>query len=661
MPWEVWYILLCLLALPLGRLFMREGIFGPILVGISIMAIPTATVANFDALLASELLRFSPWILPLSAVLLSLVLYGRPTSFGVKRDAISVIVFIAVFWIVLQVLDQTQYVLSNQSDQTQFHYNSHDGYYAAVPFELLRADYASRLRTANLYPIEWQTYYFLGGAVAANFMQWLKQPDLIDFFNTRLVLAALGYFAIFEAIILCWLTRTQHSSEPSSFYSIRSTIAQPAIQIAFVTFLLVWWYAPNFLWNMSSSGGVAMIAGFLFFYFRLLDRLKYSYLWLAIAAVAALRNAPAIALAFPFLVYWDFKTELHSLWMSRERLGTSNVKTAVSQIIRTIWPASFILSIGLIYCFATLGYNQSPLFELPSISFSTGWWSTVPIFFALEEFLSGLSTNYASSFSRYQNFGTVGPLAPLCLFVLFFAHAYVPQLTPNSGKISKVRKRVGLGTGILVVICVILAQFDSKASSEAAKLFYLLLIVVLPMYLFNVMLPKQHGRALLALACAHFLISTLTDSSVGVTAYYLIHFCYLAAVVWLWTAEISKLRLVTLIGILGIAIFSGGPWFNIGDLHQRQTKIASEYDIVLDLQEAKTVLASNSDSDEVYCGTKQFLKDDAIASYFGVRRGWDSQIARDTVNEVMTLRLSQVVASSEANAQFSNIESDFCK
>lgn len=661
-PWEIYFVIVCLLALPVGRVFLNNGVFGPVLVGLIVVAIPTATVANFDAKLASYLLELSLWSIPLVACVTLLLKYGIPNTSSIITYAISIGLFTGLILITLNVYDQTQYVLSKQNEVL---YNSHDGYYAAVPLELLRADYGSRLRVANIYPVEWKTYYFLGGSISANLLKGLTQPNLIDFFNSKLLIALLGYLSIVEAIALSAYHRYKWQSGSPVLRNITEIIRQYVLPIAFVTFMLSWWYGQNFQWNNSTSGGIAMIAGFLFLYFRLNNNLRDSYLWLAIAAVGALRNAPAIAIALPFLVYWDFKTNPEKTLSTKIHNLNPLCKFSFLNTFYVLWPAVLMFVLGFVYCVATLGYSQEALFNLPTINFNYGWWYLVPTFLAFLESISWLISSYPSPFSRYHNNNSVGIFSVLGLFLLFVAPAVQKTLLVVNSKQLRIIKSIALFLIAAFIAILAVMQFGSSSAAKSIFTFLkiaapLLLIVVIPTCLFYFTLPQRDGKALLALTGAHFFIFTVTNNNVGVTAYCLVYYCYLAALVWLWTSRTSTKKLVTLLSVVGIALLNNGPWFDIGDLYQKQNLIASEYDFRLDLVDAQAVLNAHMDPNGVFCGTGEFLKDDAIASYFGVRRGWDSQIARDNVKAVISMRHSQVASSQEQLAAFSRAESNFC-
>lgn len=660
--WEIQFVTVCILSWPVGRVFLNQGIFGPVLVGLIIIGIPTATVANFDAKLSSELLAISIWLMPILACFLLLLKQSPLHRSDLIASAALTVIFISVVLLALCAFDQTQYVMSERKELL---YNSHDGYYAAVPFELIRADYGSRLRVANLYPVEWKTYYFLSGSIAATILKWIDHPTLIDFYNSKLLITLLSYFSIIESIIICNIKNYNYQLNHIFLNKNVFKISIFIIPISFVTFMLCWWYGESFQWNMNTSGGISITAGFLFFYFRLNSFQRESYLWLAIAAVAGFRNAPAIAMAFPFLVYWDFSACLKKILKFKLKLwGTSFLK-----ILHVLWPTMGILLLGLIYALATVGHGQDSLFNLPNARFKLSLWYLSPICSAILESLSGFISKVPSLSTRFHSLAPVGIFSAFGLFLLFSFQAFLKRSNNDNGNQFKTMKYILFGVLSIVIVAALLNQADSASEVKPLKLLWeilkdlvaLLLIIVLPMHLFNIMLPERHSKVLLAIAVAHFIIFTITKNDIGVPAYQLVYYCYLAALVWMWTSSLSKQKLLTLFSIIVLAVMGGGPWFNIGDVYNKQNSIASKYDLKLELNEAKDDLIANTDLDGVFCGTGQFLRDDAIATYFGVRRGWDSHIALENTREIISLRMSQVTASPESRAAFIKPESDYCK
>ena len=660
--WEIHFVIVCLLAWPVGRVFLSQGIFGPVLVGLIVIAIPTATVANFNAKLSSELLALSAWLTPLFACFLLLLKHGIPKSTNFITSAALTSVFTTSVFLALYIFDQTQYVMPGPNELL---YNSHDGYFAAVPFELLRAEYGSRLRVANLYPVEWKTYYFLGGSIAANFLKGVEQLTLIHFYNSKLLIAVLCYFSIIESIIIC--ANKNHNQYNYQFHFCNKflKLSHFLTPLAFVTFLLLWWYGESFFWNMNTSGGLAITAGFLFFYFRLNNLLRESYLWLAIAAVAGFRNAPPIAMAFPFLLYLDFWPDLKKILSFKKQ----HWKKSFLNISSLVWPATSILFFGLIYCFATLGSSQDSPFNLPNLRFKLSWWYLSPICSAFLEVLSGFISKVPAIGSRFHGAEPVGILSVLALFILFFAQAFLNKSKTNSGKQLRIMKPIIFSMLAIGIAGALLNQVGSNSPIKPEKfvwevikdLIALMLILILPMHLFNLMLPERDSKVLIAITIAHLMIFAVTINNVGVAAYQFIYYCYLAALVWMWTSALTKKTLLLLSSVVVLAIIGGGPWFNIGDIYKKQSVIDPEYVIKLQLVEAKGDLIENTNSNGIFCGTGQYLKDDATASYFGVRRGWNSKIALENRHEIISLRMSEVTSSHKSRAAFSSPESDYCK
>ena len=59
--------------------------------------------------------------------------------------------------------------------------NSHQAYYAGVPLEILQADYSSRLRILDNYPLEYPRFHFFHGAGVANLLPFVNHPNFFDY------------------------------------------------------------------------------------------------------------------------------------------------------------------------------------------------------------------------------------------------------------------------------------------------------------------------------------------------------------------------------------------------------------------------------------------------------------------------------------------------
>ena len=59
--------------------------------------------------------------------------------------------------------------------------NSHQAYYAGVPLEILQADYSSRLRILDNYPLEYPRFHFFHGSSVANLLPLVDKPNFFDY------------------------------------------------------------------------------------------------------------------------------------------------------------------------------------------------------------------------------------------------------------------------------------------------------------------------------------------------------------------------------------------------------------------------------------------------------------------------------------------------
>ena len=69
--------------------------------------------------------------------------------------------------------------------------NAHWAYFSSIPFEILDANYNSRLRIFDNYPEVWERYHFFQGSIHANLLQLIPHPNYSDYSLSKLFILTL--------------------------------------------------------------------------------------------------------------------------------------------------------------------------------------------------------------------------------------------------------------------------------------------------------------------------------------------------------------------------------------------------------------------------------------------------------------------------------------
>ena len=133
----------------------------------------------------------------------------------------------------------------------KFFYDGHDPYLFGIPFEISKADYFSRLRVFDNYPLVWSKYHFFHGSVQSIFLIFLTKNIFIYKF--------LKVYFVFLFLM-----------------ALKENTSKRLFLVALFTFLTI--FAPSFTWLSGSNGLLSLFLFLSFFYYFINNQKKLAIL-----------------------------------------------------------------------------------------------------------------------------------------------------------------------------------------------------------------------------------------------------------------------------------------------------------------------------------------------------------------------------------------------
>jgi hypothetical protein len=167
-----------------GRLFFPGyKFFIQAFVGSSFSAAITASLCTFNAVGA----RYFVYLNLLSIALLNLYQFRKIftdkngylylISNRFKSHFQSLLLFLlSICFLIFNLIQQ----FTSTADDT-ITVNAHQSYFGGVPLEILQADYSSRLRILDNYPLEYPRFHFFRGAGVANLLPFINHPSYFEY------------------------------------------------------------------------------------------------------------------------------------------------------------------------------------------------------------------------------------------------------------------------------------------------------------------------------------------------------------------------------------------------------------------------------------------------------------------------------------------------
>ena len=171
--------------------------------------------------------------------------------------------------------------------------NGHWAYFASIPFEILDADYNSRLRIFDNYPEVWGKYHFFQGTIHANLLQLIPHPNYSDYSLSKLFILTL-----FGVLGVKWLLSFKGSRNRNLF----------CILIVFV--LLLTTFRANLFWAIFSNNLIPSCCLIISLHFFRQRQYREAVVYSLIAATSVSRLIVPVLFTISILLFRFYKSQL---------------------------------------------------------------------------------------------------------------------------------------------------------------------------------------------------------------------------------------------------------------------------------------------------------------------------------------------------------------
>lgn len=188
----------CLLAVlvccGIGAIFVRgesNRIALRAVMGLSLVSVLVLFAASYCAAIARYIIYGG---IAVSFVLVCRMLYVvRPSTKSIVRAILPSSIVYACFvslWL--------SYIFAHEGTVD---YNSHMIYCSAIPEEIFKADYSSRIRIVDVYPCEWSVYHLFNGCSTAIPLAVFPLKNIVTFNLAKFAVIAVMIGAIYESLV----------------------------------------------------------------------------------------------------------------------------------------------------------------------------------------------------------------------------------------------------------------------------------------------------------------------------------------------------------------------------------------------------------------------------------------------------------------------------
>jgi hypothetical protein len=293
---------------PFGRLLKVRGLFQESLVGISLVGLVVASLANFSA----GLIR--PFVLAMIIVGLTL------TIKDFRKNRLHIWLYLLLILAGASLLIVNNPIKLFISDNSVL-FNSHYAYYANQATEMLTADYYSRLKVAEFMPYAWSRYHFFNASAQAAVQGFVPYPNLLSYFSAQIIITIVSLLAVLEAF----------------FGEFKFNLKTSLLSIAFIVigFTL---FSNSVAWNLITTGNLTVASTILIFLAIYKKDISSYLVYAVIFGASAFRLLPLSLIAFALLAIYLFRKKQLSLksigeniyfWLTYVFFALYNVLTLV--------------------------------------------------------------------------------------------------------------------------------------------------------------------------------------------------------------------------------------------------------------------------------------------------------------------------------------------
>ena len=266
----------------LGRRLGFPELIAGTLVGVCASALAVASLANVSAGLIHGYVLFSTAFFGVLTV--KDLIGSSPVHRGNAMPTIALLVTGLALFVLLN--PGVRHLFTDTSGHRILRYNNHYPYFASQTIEMLRANYFSRLRFEDLYPLEWARYHFFNTATIALAEGLVPGPNLFSYFIVKAFFAVLVLLAFLE----CQWT--------FSGFSLRTAAgALLGLIFGWVVFFDV------VSWNLSTSGAFSVYGAVLLVFALFYRQPERAFAYLLILTASAIRFLPIGGVALAALLF----------------------------------------------------------------------------------------------------------------------------------------------------------------------------------------------------------------------------------------------------------------------------------------------------------------------------------------------------------------------
>jgi hypothetical protein len=269
----------------LGRLFVSGCFYLRCLTGICINALViTILMSNWAGLskYCGLILSFAPLLFYLYKNYTILIKTKKNIYINFAKNIIA--------WYIFYIALVGLYICSISTELNT--YNGHQNYFSGISLEALRADYYSRLKIFDNYPVVWSRYHFFNGAITTIPQLLLEKTNILTFW-----LAKCGVISIFISALIS--------------LNLRSKINLQLIFSILISIVYLYTMLPRQMsWSLFTNAYSSAILLLISFTFLRLKNYKYAILFILIFTNSTSRSfVPGCVIAITILLL-NVRTDL---------------------------------------------------------------------------------------------------------------------------------------------------------------------------------------------------------------------------------------------------------------------------------------------------------------------------------------------------------------
>lgn len=445
----------------LGRFLGARGFFTSSLFGICASGLVVAILANVNAGAISQYVTISVAILAVWT--LKSIAQNIPTgklSFNWLYSATLVVGFL-----IMNPVEKT--IFRTIGDENFVFFNPHNSYLGGQSSEMIAADYSSRLRISNQFPLEYSSYHFFQSAVLAILRNFGSENlTLVGFLTSQVVITAIALGSFFEMF---------------SRFSKKNLIS--CAFFCFWIYLGFSFFRGSVNWQVVSNNSITFWI-FIFLVWAIADRNKnFIYLSLIVLMVSSIRFYPTavILLVYIFILKNNFE---------------------IIRSIKNEWKIVSFFVLANLYTLLTISFPKPRFAQVISEQvLSSGWHHNLFFYGLFERLAKNLNLDelpkyneglaYTGLYERFPS-GTFQDILLSIFVILIFSALIFRSLFQWIHNVHKVKLANAIAILVLIFTIALLMGVSTRYSEIwAASAIKFAFLIVMPYMILNNFLLKR--------------------------------------------------------------------------------------------------------------------------------------------------------------------------